>query len=265
MGEILKKIRNNFNQKYDCVEYQIDYVASGSFTGYCGISALYGKFLREYDRNEIKTKGLIVCLNPLYHHKVRDVLISCPEMKQLRSNDVMKCSVYRAMKERYEYSLQNLYHMEQYAHFPDEYAAKPVCKYEDDCKAHTRLENGGNALKDKCHMKIYRHPPRKRNVQLQKNVNAFLMNKNYEENHEIYTPTADDDQRYKWNNNDGHLNALMQEVRANGFARDLCMKCRVNDECKHGEEHSILRVVYQKMDSHRHKQMGKPLNRAQML
>eukprot|EP01083_Nonionella_stella_P163354 537403_1 len=78
----------------------------------------------------------------------------------------------------------------------------------------------------------------------------------------------EDAQRYKWNESDGFLPALMEEAIANGFVSDLCLGCGVNDdydECKHGEEHSILRVVDQKMNGHRHKLMDKPLDRAEML
>eukprot|EP01083_Nonionella_stella_P241584 843514_1 len=98
-------------------------------------------------------------------------------MRRLGTTDPMKCTIYHGMKEGYKYCAENLYHLDQFTHLADEYAAKTECRYNDECKAYKRLENGGNALKDKCHMKMYRHPPRKRNIKLQDNVNAFIINK----------------------------------------------------------------------------------------
>eukprot|EP01083_Nonionella_stella_P079969 219520_1 len=118
------------------------------------------KSITKYDRNEIKTKGLRVRVGVKYNHQVSNALISCPEMKRLDTTNPMKCSVYRGMKESYKYCAANLYHLEQYTHFTDEYGAKTECHHKDECKAYKRLENSGNALNDNCHMKMFRHPPR---------------------------------------------------------------------------------------------------------
>eukprot|EP01083_Nonionella_stella_P008478 24467_1 len=268
MKQILNKITNHLNQKYDPVKYEIYCIKSESYsTGKrkINITDLENESITEYGINEIKNKGLSVKVRVKYIHKVSNTTISCPEMKRLQSHDAMKCTVYREMKDSYKYCAENLYHLEQYTHFTDEYGAKTICKYKDQCKSYKRLENGGNALKDKCHMKMYRHPPRKRNLKLQQNVNAFIMNKDQTENHDVYEPTDDDKQRYSWNASDGYLSGLMEEVIVNGFGSDLCLECGINDECKHGDDRSILRVLDQKMNDHRHKQMDKPLNRGQML
>eukprot|EP01083_Nonionella_stella_P045837 122868_1 len=267
MKQLFDHITNHLNQRYHPATYRLRHIQDGSFTGAQNPSDLHNKSITEYNMEEIKAKGLIVfaeCCGR-YRHQVSNVSITCPEMKRWRSTDAKKCSVYRGMNESYKFSAENLYHLEQFTHFTDEYGAKTACRYKDECNAYKRLENGGNRLEDKCHMKIYRHPPRKRNIQLQKNVHALIMNKSDKENHETYGPTPDDDQRYNYNPKDGYLRALMEEVRANGFGSDLCLECGVNDECKHGEEHSILKIVDQKMNSHRHKQMGKPLTRDLML
>eukprot|EP01083_Nonionella_stella_P045835 122866_1 len=212
MKHIFHKITNHVNEKYDPVKYEIDWIFRESFTGRGEVSEFENQSITEYDINEIQNKGLKVIILVKYNHEVCNVLISCPEMKRLGTVDAMKCSVYRGMKESYKYSAENLYHLEQYTHFTDEYGAKTECSYKDECKAYRRLQDGGNALKDKCHREIYRHPPSKMNIQLQDNVNALFINKNQEENHKIYLPTPNDKQRYNWNKSDGYLRALVEEV-----------------------------------------------------
>eukprot|EP01083_Nonionella_stella_P267366 903272_1 len=233
------------------------------------------------------------------------------------------------MKENQHYSAEYLHHLEQYTHFMDEYSAKTVCSDKDECKTYKRLEDGGNSshyhqVNHKCHRQIFRHPPKRRDIKLQDNVNAFITNTSDEQNHDYYKPTASDKQQYNWNKRDGYLGALMEEMIVNGVGSDLCLKCDTRDECQHlqalskgndyygGEfywfsrddyeyifsflnvyslvsvcyvsrtwyyyatlfnlwrsayhaQHSVLRFVDKKMNEHRHKQMGKPLNRAQML
>eukprot|EP01083_Nonionella_stella_P194513 717400_1 len=86
MQQIFAKITNYLNQKYDPVKYEVYEIISG-FTGHIwasGISDLTNKSLTEYDRKEIKNKGLSVDVQvPAYTHQVRNVSISCPEMKRL--------------------------------------------------------------------------------------------------------------------------------------------------------------------------------------
>eukprot|EP01083_Nonionella_stella_P190582 705780_1 len=148
MKQILNQITNYLNAKYDPVQYEIDYIDSPSFTGFESHTSIYNKSITEYDRNEIKTKGLRVCVGVKYNHKVRNVSITCPEMKRLGTTDPTKCSVYRGMKESYKYCAANLYHLDQYTHLTDEYGAKTECRHKDECRAYKRLENGGNALND---------------------------------------------------------------------------------------------------------------------
>eukprot|EP01083_Nonionella_stella_P312185 1115776_1 len=149
MQQIFNKITNHLNKKHDPVKYEIDWIKSG-FTGTIySITDLQNKSITAYDRNEIKTKGLRVRVKVRYNHKVRNVSITCPEMKRLGTTDPMKCSVYRGMKESYKYCAANLYHLDQYTHLTDEYGAKTECRHKDECKAYKRLENGGNALNDK--------------------------------------------------------------------------------------------------------------------
>ena len=176
----------------------------------------------------------------------------------------LECPVYYAMKQKYEFSKQNLQHMNEYSHFMNEYEEKPQCKYGQDCKAYIRSENGQNRLDDNCHMKIYRHPPRTRNIKLAENINSLIINKKKEQNHKRYWPTDEDEQKYGYNDKDGFLKALIEEVINNGYKYDLCLECKQGDECKH-DEYSILQIVDDKMKHIRHKAMASPLNRGEML
>eukprot|EP01083_Nonionella_stella_P259119 885044_1 len=120
LKQIFNKITNHLNKKHDPVKYEIDCIKCESFTGYGSLTGDANKFITEYDRNDIKNKGLSVRVTVRYHHEVSNVLISCPEMKRLGTADAMKCSVYRGMKESYKYCAANLYHLERYTHFTDE-------------------------------------------------------------------------------------------------------------------------------------------------
>eukprot|EP01083_Nonionella_stella_P091956 257210_1 len=73
MQQILSKITDYLNQKYDPVKYEIDgYISSESFTGFELPSSIENKSITEYDRNEIKNKGLSVYVKvPQYNHQVR--------------------------------------------------------------------------------------------------------------------------------------------------------------------------------------------------
>eukprot|EP01083_Nonionella_stella_P049217 131250_1 len=125
MEQILNKITNYLNTKYDHVKYEINAIKSESFTGFALPTTLENKSITEYDRNEIKTKGLSVNVEvSKYNHQVRNVVITCPEMKRLGTADPMKCSVYCGMKESYKYCAANLYHLDEYTHLTDEYGSK---------------------------------------------------------------------------------------------------------------------------------------------
>eukprot|EP01083_Nonionella_stella_P224721 799656_1 len=115
MKQILNKITNYLNRKYDPVKYEIYWMDSESFTGSGRPTSIDNKSITEYDRNEIKNTGLRVQVKvPKYNHQVCNVSISCPEMKRLGTADPMKCSVYREMKESYKYCAANLSHSDQY-------------------------------------------------------------------------------------------------------------------------------------------------------
>eukprot|EP01083_Nonionella_stella_P194514 717402_1 len=122
MQQICNKITNYLNTKYEPVKYEIWSINSESFIGELKRpTTIENKSITEYDRNKIKNKGLCVLVKVQFNHQVRNVSISCPEMKRLGTTDPMKCSIYRGMKEGYKYCAANLYHLDEFTHLTDEY------------------------------------------------------------------------------------------------------------------------------------------------
>eukprot|EP01084_Bolivina_argentea_P264193 447432_1 len=103
-----------------------------------------------------------------YKHVVSTVKITCPHLVKSddskNSDDMfqLKCPIYKAVKIKYNYSEDNLKHLIEHNHFKDEFVEKQPCRYYEKCKATVRLENGENRLDDRCHVQLYRHPPRNR-------------------------------------------------------------------------------------------------------
>eukprot|EP01084_Bolivina_argentea_P158830 276668_1 len=205
-----------------------------------------------------------------YEHNVSKQTINCPNMNKIYSTNPLDCSIYHNVKEEYEFNQLNLNHLTEFTHHSSQYDNTPSCKYGDECKSYIRCENGidKNKISDQCHMYMFRHPPRTRQIKLAKNMNSFLMNKQSKQNHELYEPTDKDYQQYKYNKEDGWLRALISEIELNKFTHDLCVSCSKNDECKHNvyqSKFSLLRVVHNKMECFRHRVMNRVLDRGNML
>ena len=85
------------------------------------------------------------------------------------------------MKNDYEYTLDNYNHLMAFDHFANIIANKPVCKHGDGCKAFVRMQNNGdkrqlNRFDDKCHLAIYKHPPRNdRQLKMAQNANRLMI------------------------------------------------------------------------------------------
>ena len=235
---------------------------------------------------QAKKEGTII-ENGCYIHKITQQEINCPLMMPLQSKDPLECKIYNNMRIRNEYNPKNLNHMQQYRHYANEYEDKPVCKYGEECKSYIRSEKGvdQNCIEDKCHMIIFRHPPRTRQIKLAENIHSLVINKSSYKNHGLYKPTIQEQQKYglknikkiedydddwiNWKNPiDGLLEALIDEVYSNNFGYDLCLSCSKDDECKHNvydSKYSILHIVHEKMNCLRHKMMQSPLDRGMML
>eukprot|EP01084_Bolivina_argentea_P031431 58177_1 len=193
-----------------------------------------------------------------FTHKVGSTNITCKHMlnhMDENKSNVLNCPIYRGMKIDYQFSEDNLLHLNQFNHFKNEYDEKPECKWYQKCRAFVRLEENGYRLDDRCHLKMYAHPPRNRQIPLDDNVHLFIMNKQNQQNHPLYTPS------FKANYKDGYLKQLIDEVARNGFEKDLYLP---QDDEK-GNDYSLIHVVDDKMYAPRHKNMSCPLSRAEML
>eukprot|EP01084_Bolivina_argentea_P015007 28067_1 len=219
--------------------------------------------ITKYNQKDIVEKGLKLFITNDYRdfHKIYDMTITCQYLQtnddEKKSNDEHeinppKCPIYIAMKEHYNYNENNLTHLYEFTHFHDEYNEKPICKYAQKCKSFIRLQNGDNRLDDRCHIKLYRHPPRNnRQIMLSENINKFICNQNIEQNQ-------------TYNAKGASLDGLIGEVIQNGYKYDLCLECSSSDDCKHSE-YSILKIVDDKLNHQKHKQLGSILNKCQML
>eukprot|EP01084_Bolivina_argentea_P260387 439709_1 len=230
----------------------------------------------DYSINDIVTKGIYVELKNMVELKVTNNRITCSDMVNDEKKDAenpLKCNIYKQMLHNKIFTEVGLLHLNQFCHFVDEYKSKPKCKHGQQCKSFLRLEKGGNELNDRCHVKLYNHPPRRRHqVQMSDNVKTFMVateNKEcaklmmVEENEKSYKDKKIREQ-YNFNHKDGWILALIEEVTANGFQYDLCLQCDATAKCNHSD-YSILHVVDQKLKHIRHKQMGSPLRRDHML
>ena len=65
--------------------------------------------------------------NNTYHHQPQQASINCPHI--WKSKQASKCLIYQAMKKKYQFTEQNLDHLNEYNHFQNEYEEKPKCKY----------------------------------------------------------------------------------------------------------------------------------------
>eukprot|EP01084_Bolivina_argentea_P088187 159236_1 len=172
------------------------------------------------------------------------------------THNPLQCPVYFAMKNCYDFTEKNLNHLYECSHFKDEYKSKSICKHGLRCNAFVRLENGGNELNDRCHVQLFRHPPRNdRQIRMTGNTGTFVVNRRAKQNTMVTM-------QYIGVNHP--LTALIKEVINNGYKKDLFVT-NTTDEQYMNNEYTIMKIVEDKMDHIRHKQMGSPLTKAQML
>eukprot|EP01084_Bolivina_argentea_P289701 497515_1 len=261
ISNILDVITQHINKQYYPINFRIFKItALNSFIPHdvffdSGLKNIIHRKITFYKRNNIKNKGLQIeiMVNYQYNRLVED--ITCKHMISNNTNNPTKCPIYYAMKEQNKCTQQNLLHLNDYNHFKTEYNEKPECKFNDHCSSYKRLEAGGNRVHDLCHIRLYKHPPRNQCIKLSHNINSLIFNKNNAENAKIYEPTVDDKKIY-YNDKDGFLNALIEEIILNGYIKHL-------GKTQNG--YNILETVDVKMECKRHKLLGFPLNRGQML
>eukprot|EP01084_Bolivina_argentea_P184388 318016_1 len=252
---------------------------------------LLRKKITEYNINDITSKGLHIKV--VYEQIISSTEITCNHMNKRKSFDPLQCPIYYAMKQNYDFTQDNLDHLNKYRHFKDEFLDKPACRHKDVCKAYKRLELGGNKMTDLCHLKLYQHPPRSRNIALSENINSLMVHNNENQNHDVYQPTPDDDVKYGFSSTGGFIKALIEEVIKNGYKYDLCKrtmcdpkmyetpkhnalysfylhKIKAKDTiCEHDvyqvNENTLLYEVDEKLKHPRHTKISSPLRRDHML
>eukprot|EP01083_Nonionella_stella_P093963 263586_1 len=257
IGSIISSTINILQNKHKPVQFQCIAVHGDAF-GFASKHPSFSKrSITEFDRNELIQLGIKIHIErKKYQHTIDQELITCPDL------GAEKCPIYHAVKNQYDCKQTHLSHLMDYTHSMHELENKPLCDYASNCFAFRRLQQNGQnptRLDDLCHIELYRHPPIG-NVKVMVNVNPLLINTQNNQNHPVYCPTKQDEAKYEYDAKNGYLKALVEEVANNGHKQCL----EVNDEEKN-ESYSLLDIVDQKMNVSRHKQMGSPLNRAQML
>eukprot|EP01083_Nonionella_stella_P153809 494659_1 len=276
MFESIVKI---LNKQFDPKQYVVYKVMKESFIGKTTFqhwkhkwNALCSKSITHYSVDDITNKGLVAGIKTTYHHVVRQCNHLCEHLKSLNnpSLDPLQCPIYKSMQIDHDFTEDNLSHLYKFGHFNHEYTDKTPCTHGQDCMSFTRLESGEYRLDDRCHVKLFRHPPRSdRQMKLNENtnINAFVV----ETNPLDLEPTFAFPRNTRANQK---LIDLITEIISNGFKSDLCLNCGDGDDCKHDiyrsdnsafADCSILRIVNAKMDDIRHVQMGKPLHKHHML
>ena len=151
---------------------------------------IIAKIIRHNNAIKQGKKDGIISHDGTYQHRVDKQEINCPNMIKTATNNPSDCAIYYNVKEKYQFHQENLDHLLQYRHHEKEYDDKPICKYGDECKSYIRCESGvdQNKIKDQCHMLLYRHPPRTRQIKLAENIHSLVINKSPIENRASYYP-----------------------------------------------------------------------------
>eukprot|EP01084_Bolivina_argentea_P258427 435671_1 len=209
--------------------------------------------LTDYAKSDVIELGMHLLIDiDIYKHNITSFHANvCDEMKT--NNDL--CRIYAKMRYQNIFSEQYLSHLYEYKHFN-----QTECKYGDECYAYKRLIETGNDLKDRCHIMIYNHPPRGRQKQeLKEGINSFCLNDEWAENVPLFAVT--DECKINYTEEDGFLSLLVEEIIDNGFEKDLCL---CSDDLKINN-YTLMDIVDEKLKCKRHRRMGSPLNRSEML
>eukprot|EP01084_Bolivina_argentea_P303374 523753_1 len=269
---LIFEITRYINNKYDPFRFCIIKIKRNSFIANELTNDTYAwnnlnADITCYSKNDLKQKGLQLVIDmDVYKHNISSLESICKDMK----HDNMLCPIYAKMRYQDIFTEKSLNHLYEYQHPND-----TDCKYGDQCYAYKRLEKGGNDLKDRAHVIIYRHPPRGRREVISRDteekktedidqmdeINSFCLNDEWCDNKPLYRPTDEDEKEASCNGKDGYLKLLIAEIVNNGFKSDLCL----NEQDLQNNKYSIMTIVRQKLNCNRHKRMGSPLNKAEML
>ena len=229
------------------------------------------KSITEFNIEDMKSKGFWLKMKPCRYESTINVNRNTNDESESSSSFCdkgLQCPIYLKMKNEYQFSEENYNHLIEKNHFNNDYNNKPVCKYGSECKAFKRMSNIYDSdekhindndsdstfdcyrFDDKCHLLIYRHPPRyRRQEKLSSNMNSLIVTRKYnkvQRNGLLFS---------------SNLKDLIFEVIRNGYERDLCLN---NDDFAN-KNYSILKIVNEKLESKMHKNLGSQLRRVEML
>eukprot|EP01084_Bolivina_argentea_P152497 266018_1 len=259
--EIIEHSMAYINKKFQPIEFTPKQILSNSFIGQ---QIIYGDYdwkdcdinITDYEPEFIQQQGIYLTTDvAIFEHKVSFNNIKCTDMKDLTE----LCPIYAKIRYQDIFTEEYLNHLYEFEHY--QHIDTPECKFSDGCYAYKRLEAGGDQLRDRCHVQLYRHPPRRRKFKSASDINSFCLNDEWFENIRLHQPTMEDQIHFEYDDKSGYLKALTTEVIANGYKNDLYLK--TDSERNNG--FSIMHIVDEKLNCIRHQKMGSPLNKAEML
>ena len=219
--------------------------------GFCNNQKLLNESITKYNKSNVTKQGLHIEVKVVYKHEPFPAHITCKQMELKQSGDY-KDNNNPPSRDRSSRLSQNLASM-----FRDDRSQV------DDVKEEREPSRRNTGVKDS------RVKPRASlesalgRIRSDKwsgnntNVFAFEFNDSEEKNHDLYEVTKEDKQKYNYTDNAGFYYALIEEFVNNGYEHELGNKF--------DGKYTIRYKVDEKMQSHRHKVMGSPLNRAEML
>eukprot|EP01084_Bolivina_argentea_P260331 439600_1 len=216
--------------------------------------------ITDFEKEYIIQKGIHLLVDvAIYQHNISSMNITCPN---INSNNI--CPIFYKITHNSICNENYMKHITEYNHYRNEYVDRQACMF-DPCNSYKKLLKGGYDLKDRMHIKLYKHSARK--TQYEFNMNYLSLNDEWAENVALYSPTVDDMIECVYTEQNGYLNTLIKEVIKNGYKKDLYIDGIIieSKDDNDNNEYNIMNIVDNLLLCKRHKQMGSPLNRAEML
>eukprot|EP01084_Bolivina_argentea_P066562 121349_1 len=184
IGDLIDDIIANLEAKYKPLRFALIKIMSNSFIDY---DIDYNEFINTYSAINITDyqidlvgkRGMYLEIDiAIYEHKILHESI-CKDIQ----NGKCLCPIWNKVAYENIYTEKHLDHLCEYTHSPTE------CKQGDQCDAFKRLQQGGNGLKDRCHVSICVHPPRNRKINVDNGISSFCLNDEWNQNISLYHPT----------------------------------------------------------------------------
>eukprot|EP01084_Bolivina_argentea_P240468 403982_1 len=184
LGKLITDIITNLEAKHKPLRFEPIKIMSNSFMNH---DIDYNEFTNTYSAISItdhkidlvEKRGICLKIDiAIYEHKILNDSI-CKDVK----NGKCLCTIYNQVAYDNIYTEKHLDHLCEYTHIYTE------CKFGDQCDAFKRLQQGGNSLKDRCHVTLFTHPPRNRKINIDNGINSFCLNDEWHQNISLYRPT----------------------------------------------------------------------------